>query len=320
MKESNKETQIGQTMRKISLFLAFFLVFSMAGVEIKADTTYNEKSNLINSPVVITKENPMPDERNITELEVFKEEMDSWIDSVIRINETAYNQKVNRWYEDENFVTLEFSENETRFQNTVNESDQDDVTEFQIHKIEYLKPNATIAKTTYATKIIYYYAWSTGYYLMDRKSGTSFIAIANLLMTYTNTSSKLVSWVISEATGIAFNQIDQSRPITAETKNKYFYLNKTGAVYISGVWLPRVYIGSRRAFAWSWTLSYSKYGEPLVHENGPKNGIGMPPSNYDSIEKKNHYDDETWILNETQLRAFSYAYVDVYYQSTTPMP
>lgn len=189
-----------------------------------------------------------------------------------------------------------------------------------MYRVEYLKPESNLVESTYSTKIIYYYAWSSGYYTMGSKSGNTYQAIANLLLAYTPTFSKLASWIVGQATGSFFGEVDQSRPITAESKNKYFYLNKTGAVYIAGVWLPRVYIGSRRSFAWSWTTYYTSYGEPRVKQNGPKDGIGMPPYNYDSNEKKNRYDDTTWILEEAARRAFSYAYVDVFVQSGTQLP
>lgn len=307
-------------MRNFKTFLVCVLIIAFNGSGIKAYSLDNMDSTFVNSPVIATNEKPIPDRILYKDSTTFNVAKIEWVNSAIEVNEMAYGQKVIKWYEDENFITFEFDDNGSKVQNRENETGMNDISEFQVYKIEYLKPGSTLAMTTYSTKIVYYYTWSDGFYTIDSKSGVSFASIANVLMLYTKFTSKLVSWVVGEATGVLFAQIDQSRPVTAETKNKYFYLNKTGAVYIAGVWLPRVYIGSKRAFAWSWTLAFSEYGEPLVLQNGPNNGIGMPPWNYDSIEKKNHYDDETWILNETQLRAFSYAYVDVFYQTTKPLP
>jgi hypothetical protein len=293
--------------------MVLFLVINTTKVSAITDLSIkNACDNIEKNTIKCSTEFPM--EFHITKNETYEEEKSNWILSTILANEENYGQKVNEWLEDDNFITFYFSENK---QITDNHSFED--SNETIYKIEYLKPTSDYANTTYPTKIIHYFEWS-GFFSVDRKTASNYPSIANLLLQYTPKSSVLASWVISEAIGTLFHIINQSLPIEAETRRKYFYLNKAGSVYISGVWLPRVYVGSRRHFNLNYTYVRTlPYGEPLpfIKEN---NGNGMPPSNYDFIEVKNYFNDDLWILNQTQLRAFSYSYVDVFKQVFNVLP
>lgn len=270
-----------------------------------------------------TNELPIPtiEERNMRYIQIpyllnSEESLNSlreqWIEQTIRINEEHFEQKSNTWYETEDYYIIEFEPKQIITENKELDRESLETTEVSVMSIEYLKPESSLnkhsdklalqgvaAQSTLPTKIISYYAWSNGYYTVGSKSGNTFASIANLALAYTPIKSKLVSWIVGEAVGSLFNSFDQSKPVQAEAHNKYFYLNKAGSVYKANTWLPVAHVGSRRAFAWSWATVRTSQGEPIVRQNGPKNGNGLlPPTNYDSIEYKTNFNSNTWIINK----------------------
>jgi len=247
-----------------------------------------------------------------------------WLSQVISYNETLYNQKVYKTVETGSTINLIFEDDVIVTDYTELDEKNMAYSDIKILSVEYLKPE--IAKDILSepmslpNKIITYYGWSNGYVTLGTKTGPTYLSIANLALTYTPISSKLVSWVVSEAVSEIFTSFDRNRPVTAETKNKYYYQNKAGAVYVSNQWLPVAYVGSRRSFAWSWASVYNYYGEPIVDQNGPKNGNNSTnPTNYDSIETKPHFYDNLWIVNKALETYQTGGYWDAFGLAYTPL-
>lgn len=257
-----------------------------------------------------TSEPRMPISSGDKTVELSSERKD-WVLNVIEYNEEYYSQNLKRWYENEDFIVFEFYPISKSSNNT-----QD----FSIHKIEYLKPESYIMNAAYQTKMIYYGKWDPAYYKQDKKSANTFYILASLVMLYTPTTNKLAGWVFEQVLGNLIGQVDKTRPVSSETYNKYYYYNKAAAVYIAGVWLPRVYIGSRRSLAWGWATYHKSNGEPMTAIQQPKEGIGIPPVNYDGLEYKNRFYDTAWMFEEAIRRAYGMAYVDVFYQTLDPIP
>lgn len=205
----------------------------------------------------------------------------------------------------------------------------------QIDRILYLKPESTILSqseispsstiisdpggTNGSTKIVEYYGWSNGYVRYSGKTGI-FKSVINLWIAYVPTATKLGSWILGEALGSLYNSFEKNKTITAESYNKYYYKNKAGCVYskASKGWLPIAYVGERRSFGWAWGTYKNAYGEPIIKKAKTKNSNNSKnPTNYDSREKKAHYDDNSWIIKkaiETQNKG---GYWDCFGLATT---
>ena len=105
--------------------------------------------------------------------------------------------------------------------------------------MSYLKPEATMSDDNVVSpsasvpsdpgegttkKIIEYYGWSSGYKAYDKEAGV-YKSIYNLAISLVPTKSVLVSWVVGEAMGSAFDIITNNVFVTAQTLNKYYYRN-----------------------------------------------------------------------------------------------
>ena len=267
-----------------------------------------------------------------------------WLEQVIDYNEEHYGQLVTTVEEDKEKYTLYFEpKEEPNCESIIHDYNLDGIEEIDqdkwgVSKIEYIKPEASLIETvpasaqlnstivvdgtTYDYKFTYYYAWSDGYYEVASKSYSSYIAIAaDALMNFTiDLNSELVKWVISQAMGAAFNQMDQSKPVKAKTYNKFYYENKVCSVKRTGtsMWYPTCQIGRRCAFGWCWTTVTKSTGEPLIKYNAPKNANAIPPTNYDSQAKKSYFDNNTWMAKKAIEKMTTGGYVDVYAICTTP--
>ena len=326
-------------MKKIlTNLLAIIMVVCSFSVPISADEVEEETS----FPVTVEPSMPRVDSSNINQQsQTVNNELRSqrmqWLAEVVEYNEYLYEQTVENVVEDNEKYTLYFEPKDIESVTTVYDYELEGVEEIELEKwgvckIEYIKPEAiseeigpvgdelnssiTIDGTSYEYKFTYYYAWSSGYYKIAKTSWTSYLSIgASVVMSFTNIKNILVKTVISRALSTVFSAMDQSKPITAETYNKYFYMNKVCSVKpaSASMWYPTCQIGLRDAFGWCWSTYQKSTGEPIVaKEPNPKNANATPPTNYDSQEKKSHYDDGLWMARKAVEKMTTGGYTDVY--------
>lgn len=315
-------------MKKLFCLLCSLLIL-VANQNVYANEQETTETNM--ESFLITDEPAMPSlDSNVYQINSNSSTINQrgeWIEEVTSIQEETYNQKVINVTEDSDYIIFEFETNED---NTINDFDENynEITGVQILRVSYLKPESTLSNNNtispYAsvptdpesgssTKIVEYYGWSSGYTTYDKEAGL-YKSIYNLAISLVPTKSVLVSWVISEAMGSAFDIVTNNVYITAQTLNKYYYRNKAGCAYMNGAWLPIVLIGQRRAFGWEWATMNNSDGEPIVYKNAVTNANNSKnPTNYDgSIEYKSHYNDDEWILNKVTATKNSGGYSDVF--------
>lgn len=246
----------------------------------------------------------------------------SWVEEVTEILEVATNQTIERIVETENYISLYFEVVEMESSKKTLDPSNLDLTKPIITVVHYLKPESkllesstTSTTSSYQTRIYEYYKWSNGYYKIGSKSGV-FNTISNVLIAYSPIVSKTVQAILGEVASYFINAVDKSKTVTAETYNKYYYHNKVGQVYNNKIWMSTAYVGSRRTFIKVWSTYFDKAGQPksINYENN-----GYPssnPTNYNSIEKKSYYDNNTWIMNRAiqALNPNSGIHINVYAQ------
>lgn len=235
------------------------------------------------------------------------------------ILENATKQKIDSVFEDQQYISFYFEKIEVQSSDKILDNDSIETTKPVIIAVHYQKPEALIngdlqiTNSSYSTRIYEYYKWSNGYYKMGSKSGI-FDSIANTLLTYSPIRSKTVSLILGEAISGFLSIVDKAMPVTAETYNKYYYKNRVGQVQSNNIWMSTAYVGSRRTFLKVWTTYYDSYGQPLSknYENDGKPSAN--PTNYNDIEKKSYYDNDSWIKNRAiqALSSGSGIYMDVY--------
>lgn len=338
-------------MKKLLTYaLAILMLVPMFGTTVDAKEL-NESGN--KESIYLTYEPSMPDLSSVTtrgsyqqKLEALNEKRTQWLNSVIAYNENLYDQKVLNVEENSDKYVLYFEvKAEPDCESVVHDYELSGIEELDedrwgVSRIEYVKPESYLASSmaesnrgstvtvdgvTYDYKFTYYYAWSNGYYKVQKKSFTSYLAIAvDAVIAYTTDGANvLVSWVIAQAAGSLFNTIDQNKAITAETYNKYYYENKVCSIKATGttMWYPTCQIGRRLDFGWSWSTAKKKTtGEPIVLKGVAKNGNGTPPTNYDSQAKKSHYNDDIWMAKKAIETMHTGGYVDIYAICTNQRP
>lgn len=273
---------------------------------------------------LITYESPMPiidDQLRANELslnETYKvSAREQWIEETKAINESVYNQEVDYIFEDSEYIHFVFKANDIEISNCELDPDNMQYTDFQVEEVAYLKPESATATmstnaNSYQTKIITYWGWSDGYTIVDSKEGI-YKSIANLLITYCGPEQKAISWILGEVLGAGFDAIDVTKSARGESRNKYYYRNKYGAVYDLNQWIPVAAVGEKRAFAWGWGTAKKSSGEPIpIVKNGKQADNTTNPTNYDYREKKAHYDDNAWIMSKA-IETYGYGgYWDCY--------
>lgn len=303
-------------------FFIMFLAVLLGSTAINFSVSASEEK--IQSDGVVTTEKSIPEirTRNIKQNETLSSpERKEWLNETIKINENAYNQKVSSIEETYNEIIINFHVDDFVLKDQELDSNDITCTEMQVKSVEYTKPESeetNSREVLYPTKIITYVGWSDGYYTMGSKSGI-LSSIVNAIIAFTPISSKTVSWIIGEATGYAISSLDNGKTSKAESKNKYFYMNKVGCVNISNRWYQIAYVGSRRSFAWSWATVYTKGGQPIIKQNGPKDGNSdTNPNNYDSLEVKPHYYENAWIRQKAIDAHQTGGYFDCFAAVSTP--
>ena len=240
-----------------------------------------------------------------------------WLNEVVAVQEAAYGQKVIEITEDENYITLMFEAKDI----IVTDSDTSEpiYSDIVIESVAYLKPEARnkvlLSKgTTRAleAKLITYWGWS-GWHEYAEKSCLKGVAV-NIFMEFVPEVSRSVDFVVSTALGAFFDTLDDAATVIGESRAKYYYRNKAGAVYNNGYWQPTAYVGERRCFGWSWGGYRLPGGEPVDNEAGPCPVANETsnPTNYDSRQIKPHYWDDAWIIQKAIDTFYSGGYWDAY--------
>lgn len=318
-------------MKKLfSIFVTLLIILTAISV---SPVFADESNDSADDPIIVATNEPlMPFIQEITPFSLNNKysvgySREVWVEEVIKINEEAYNQIIVSVEENDNYYIFNFKSN-PELENKVVVIDGEEYVNVQVDRIIYTKPeyslkissgislNALIRDTGSGgtTKIVEYYGWSSGYQKYQSKSG-KFGSILNLLIGYVPTKSVIVSWVLSEALGSVYKTLTSGTYVTAETYNKYYYRNKVGCVYNSIInqWLPVAHVGERRSFGWSWGTYINAYGEPIIKKGTVKNANNSKnPTNYDSREKKAHYDDNTWIINKAIETQYTGGYWDCF--------
>jgi hypothetical protein len=210
-----------------------------------------------------------------------------WSKNTKSILEDTYSQKVSDILEDDDFITFEFEI-----------SNDLDPTEEHIMKVEYIKPESTLATENYDTKITYTWGWKKNFFEYDSKSG-KWSSLKNLGISIVGASSIPVANFLASAYSGVTSTFKSDQQVQVDSLYKAYYLNETCHVKESllGYWLPYCFTGCRKDFMAGSYTTYDSYGQPFM--NPPKEiTVGKPssnPTNYDRIKKSSHFDDINWM-------------------------
>ncbi len=325
-------------MKKIIIMLlSLITVFTVISVSLYADESEKNKMLYTYEPSMPILSNDSKSDLNYR-VSVLQKEREAWLNQVIKYNENLYGQSVSHYTEDSDKYTLYFEPKKEERKETIvyeyqlSKVEEIDQNKWGVSRIEYVKPESKLALSvmndentrsfiingvTYDYKFTYYYAWSSGYYRIEKKSFSSYASIAaSQLIKYTiDKLMEKVHWVIQLAAGTLFDSIELNLPIVAETYNKYFYENKVCSVKKQGssTWFPTCQIGRRLSFGWCWSTARLKTtGEPTILKGPVKNGNGIPPTNYDSQAKKPYFDNNEWMIRKDVETMSTGGYADVY--------
>lgn len=254
----------------------------------------------------------MPDETSLQSYIAGKETSSAslaratWKENTANYLENFYSQDIVRVKENENYITFWFDGHD----NTVNSlsllEEEPQSVAGQIMKVEYLKPESSYSSSAMSTKIEYWWGWSDGLVRLDSSSsaGTAFNVASTVALTCLSGKTKTLLSIVLSAfqlnTSEFISRYGSTRPVKGETYANYYYQNKIAYAYVYGSWLPGCEIGSRRGFNGSLAGYKTNAGQWIMNKwNQPK--VGSPennPTNYDSIEKKKHFNDNQWMINQ----------------------
>lgn len=274
--------------RFISLVLCLLLIPSSAFAATPEKT--NNEANGISASDLYTSEPAMPTVGVSTR--AAGDTMSSnaralWCDETASYLESVYGQEVVDIYETPDAITFEFDA-----------AEELDPTEAHVLKVEYIKPEAI--SSSYQTKLTYMWGWTEDYYMLDSAEG-QWGTVKDALITIAGLSSKLsVASMVASILNLPLSMFYSTQPVKAESTAKYYFLNKVGQLKdpTTGIWGPYAYVGSRRDFMRCLIMEYDEYGQPITL--GVEETIGVPsnnPTNYDAIQKKANFDNDTWIIN-----------------------
>lgn len=233
-----------------------------------------------------------------------------WVANTKLMLESSYDQQIAQICEDQNYITFWFEPNTSALHiQPVNDEILDaepECVDGQLLKIAYIKPESVYAGSNMNTKIEYWWGWADGYVHIDSSPsvGTAFnVASTVILALLSNKTTTLTSILLSGLQLSASEFISaygSQRPVRGETFANYYYMNKIAYAYVNGSWLPGCEIGSRRGFNGSLSGYRTDAGQWIM-DGWKRPDDGVPesdPRNYDSIDKKKHFDDDSWMINQ----------------------
>lgn len=193
----------------------------------------------------------------------------------------------------------------------------------EILKVEYLKPESSLASSTLSTKIVYMWGWSDGLIRVDSSpdAGVAFNSASSIALAYfgkqLGTLRSIVLTCFQLTASDFISLYGETRLVRGETYENCYYQNKIACAYVNGNWLPGCEIGSRRLFHGS-LAGYKTNAGQWIMDKWTQPQVGRPennPTNYNDIQKKNHFDDNQWMMN----RAIEYyttfdaeKYIDIF--------
>lgn len=240
-----------------------------------------------------------------------------WVEDTAKYLENVYDQPFSHTEESEDFITFYFDTQESAETNQLSISAEDlsdkevyDDQEIpyyddQVYMVQYVKPESALASTTYSTKFVYYWGWAEKYQLLDSSpsAGTIFnISSSVLLMALAGAVTPLQSVILTAfqmTTSEFISAYGSYVSVLGKTYANYYFMNKYAYVLVNGTWLPGCVVGSRRGFNYCSGGYITSGGQTVWTEITGK--VGYPdnnPTNYDTLDKKPHYDDNTWLINK----------------------
>ena len=240
-----------------------------------------------------------------------------WVQDTAKYLENVYEQPFSHIEESEDFITFYFDVQENSETNQLSISpeeldnkevyDDQEVPYYddQVYMVQYVKPESALASTTYSTKFVYYWGWAEKYQLLDSSpsAGTIFnVSSSVMLMALAGAVTPLQSVVLTafQMTISEFiSAYSSSVSVLGKTYANYYFMNKYAYVLVNGTWLPGCVVGSRRGFNYCSGGYVTSGGQTVWTEITGK--VGYPdnnPTNYDTLDKKPHYDDNTWLINK----------------------
>lgn len=277
--------------RIISMFLSVSLCLGLC-IPISASATNTSSSFYADN--LLTTEDEMPQiitTRSASQSTLQTYSRDNWAQETKQILEEAYSQNVYSITENKDYIIFTFDTPEQ----IVNDTGY-------IDHVEYLKPESSLS-SAYSKKLTYMYGWGDGYYSLEKKTG-KWSAIKDLMLSVAGLSSEISVYTFAiSVLGIAANSFAAETPMQAQNTTQYYFLNKIGQVKDpnTGIWGPYAYVGSRRFFYRTLLEkkgSYDHYETLGVKETKPNNERN--PSNYDKIEVKLNFDNDSWILSKAE--------------------
>lgn len=328
----------------ISLICAMLFSISLPAYALTTDTPDKHDVKVVpsfNTDNVYSTENPMPtisnmDLKQAPDLSTnsrFLPSRRNWIAETTVYLESLYEQAVCNVQETPDYIVFWFDSDaelndyssfplfDKASVNTI-EKETEGVQGYVL-KVEYLKPESSLTKSSLETKIVYMWGWSNGLIRLDASpsAGTVFnVSSSVMLMALAFQLTPLQSIVLTafQMTASEFiSAYGASRPVRGETYANYYYQNKIACAYVQGAWLPGCEIGSRRGFNGS-LAGYKTDAGQWVMDKWKMPKIGYPennPTNYESIEKKSHFDDNAWMMNYAVTYYTVYdteSYIDIY--------
>ena len=250
-------------------------------------------------------------------------ERKNWANATTMALELTYNQEVATIIETADAIIFEFVPPDEKTislqtaEKTYESEEEMGALDWQIEAIEYVKPESAKASSTLQTRFVYYWAWSDGKFKIDEtpSAGTQFNRAAAVSVTvagyFANSLQGLVLSALQFTAAEFISMYDATRPIKATTYVNYYYYNKGVEVYVNGKWVLGCLVGSRRGFSIYDAGVKSDSGQFIFTQ---VQNIGRPatnPTNYDSIEKKLNFDNNTWMINSA---------IEYYTVFDTPFP
>ena len=297
--------------------LSLLLVICLAGMPvIPAFASEPPASTEINNCAQkYSAEQPMPTMSYDTSLQSYNAETktaltslsrSTWIEDTANYLEDFYCQDIIRVEEDENYITFWFDWDYNAAKSLRFLEEEPKSVDGQIMKVEYLKPESSYALSNMSTKIEYWWGWSDGLVQLDASSalGTAFNVASTVLLTCLGGGGVTLQSIILSGFQLSISEFisiyGSTRPVRGATYANYYYQNKIAYAYVYGSWLPGCEIGSRRGFDGSLAGYKTDAGQWIMNRwNQPK--VGLPennPTNYDAIDKKMHFDDNQWMINQ----------------------
>lgn len=331
--------------RLTCIVIAFYMLFSLVSPAYALPTkeAFDPEDQVVRKfdfEDLCSTESPMPTISNGRESTatsnsdtLYMPSRQTWVKETTTYLESLYNQNVCNIQETTDYIVFWFDSDVelndysqsplSNNSSTVVAEGESRGVEGYVLKVMYLKPESTLTESSFNTKIVYMWGWSDGLIQLDASplAGTAFNVSSTVLLSILAYSVTPLQSIVLSAFQMTVSEFismyGASRPVRGVTYANYYYQNKIAYAYVQGMWLPGCEIGSRRGFNGSLAGYKTNAGQWIMNKwNQPR--VGQPennPTNYESIEKKNHFDDNAWMMNYAITYYTVYdtdEYIDIY--------